>query len=43
MLRRRKHGDRQHGVLRLDLGGYEASADGHQFCLVAAVSIEVYN
>ena len=37
----RKYGERQHGVMHLGLGTFEESADGHQYCLVAAVSIEV--
>ena len=40
---RRKHGDRHPGIMRCDLAAFEASADGHKYCLVAAVTIEVDN
>ena len=35
---RRKKGDRQPGVMRVDLAAFEASADGNKYCLVAAVA-----
>ena len=38
---RRKKGDRQPGITHVDLAGFEASADGHKYSLVAAVTIEV--
>ena len=38
---RRKKGDRSPGVMHCDLAAFEASADGHKYCLVAAVTIEV--
>ena len=38
---RRKNGDRSPGVMHCDLAAFEASADGHKYCLVAAVTIEV--
>ena len=38
---RRKKGDRSPGVMHCDLATFEASADGHKYCLVAAVTIEV--
>ena len=34
-------GDRQPGVMRLDLAAFDPSADGHWYCLVAMVTIEV--
>ena len=37
---RRKKGDRKPGVLHCDLAAFEA-ADGHKYCLVAAVTIEI--
>ena len=37
----KKHGERQHGVMRLDLEAFEASADGHRYCLVAVVTVEI--
>ena len=37
---RRKKGDRSPGVMRCDLAAFEKSADGHKYCLVAAVTIE---
>ena len=40
---RRKHGDRQHGMIHLNLRTFEVSTDEHQYCLVAVVSIEVDN
>ena len=40
---RRKHADRHPGVMHCDLAAFEASADGHKYCLVAAVTIEVDN
>ena len=38
---RRKKGDRQPGVVHVDLAAFEASADGNKYCLVAAVTIEI--
>ena len=38
---RRKKGDRSPGVMHCDLAAFEASADGHKYCLVAAVTIEI--
>ena len=38
---RRKKADRHPGIMRCDLAAFEASADGHKYCLVAAVTIEV--
>ena len=38
---RRKKGDRSPGVMPCDLATFEASADGHKYCLVAAVMIEI--
>ena len=38
---RRKKGDRNPGIMHCDLAAFEASADGHKYCLVAAVTIEV--
>ena len=38
---RRKKGDCSPGVMHRDLAGFEASADGHKHCLVAAVTIEI--
>ena len=38
---RRKEGDRSPGIMHCDLAAFEASADGHKYCLVAAVTIEV--
>ena len=40
---RRKHADRQPGFMHCDLAAFESSADGHKYCLVAAVTIEVDN
>ena len=40
---RRKHADRHPGIMHCDLAAFEASADGHKYCLVAAVTIEVDN
>ena len=37
----RKKGDRQSGVMRVDLAAFEASADGNKYGLVAAVTIEI--
>ena len=37
----RKKGDRQPGVMHVDLAAFEASADGNEYCLVAAVTIEI--
>ena len=38
---RRKKGDRTPGIMHCDLATFEASTDGHKYCLVAAVTIEV--
>ena len=38
---RRKKGDCSPGVMHCDLAAFEASADGHKYCLVAAVTIEI--
>ena len=38
---RRKKGDRSPGVMHCDLAAFEASADGHKYCLVTAVTIEI--
>ena len=38
---RRKKGDRSPEIMHCDLAAFEASADGHKYCLVAAVTIEV--
>ena len=38
---RRKKGDRNPGVMHCDLAAFEASADGHKYCLVAAMTIEI--
>ena len=40
---RRKHADRHPGIMHCDLAAFESSADGHKYCLVAAVTIEVDN
>ena len=40
---RRKYADRHPGIMHCDLAAFEASADGHKYCLVAAVTIEVDN
>ena len=37
----RKKGDRQSGVMHVDLAAFEASADGNKYCLVAAVTTEI--
>ena len=37
----RKKGDRQTGVMQVDLAAFEHSAGGNKCCLVAAVTIEV--
>ena len=37
----RKKGDRQPRVTHLDLAAFEPSADGHRYCLVAVVTVEV--
>ena len=37
----RRKGDRQPGIMHCDFAAFEASADGHKYCLVAAVTIEV--
>ena len=33
--------NRQPGIMHCDLAAFEASADGHKYCLVAAVTIEI--
>ena len=38
---RRKKGDRQPGVMHVDLAAFKASADGNKYCLVAAVTTEI--
>ena len=38
---RQKKTDRHPGIMHCDLAAFEASADGHKYCLVAAVTIEV--
>ena len=38
---RRKKTDRHPGIMHCDLAAFEASTDGHKYCLVAAVTIEV--
>ena len=38
---RHKKVDRHPGIMHCDLAAFEASADGHKYCLVAAVTIEV--
>ena len=40
---RRKYAERHPGIMHCDLAAFEASADGHKYCLVAAVTIEVDN
>ena len=40
---RRKYADRHPGIMHCDLAAFESSADGHKYCLVAAVTIEVDN
>ena len=40
---RRKHADRHPGIMHCDLAAFESSADGHKYCLVAEVTIEVDN
>ena len=40
---RRKNADRHPGIMHCDLAAFEASADGHKYCLVAAVTVEVDN
>ena len=40
---RRKNADRHPGIMHCDLAAFESSADGHKYCLVAAVTIEVDN
>ena len=37
----REKGHRQTGVIHLDLAAFEPSADGHKYCLVAAVTVDV--
>ena len=39
----RKYADRHPGIMHCDLAAFEASADGHKYCLVAAVTVEVDN
>ena len=38
---RRRKGDRQPGIMHCDLAAFEASADGHKYCLVTTVTIEI--
>ena len=38
---RRRKGDRSPGIMHCDLAAFKASADGHRYCLVAAVTIEI--
>ena len=38
---RRRKGDRQPGITHCDLAAFEACADGHKHCLVAAVTTEI--
>ena len=40
---RRRNADRHPGIMHCDLAAFEASADGHKYCLVAAVTVEVDN
>ena len=40
---RRRHVDRHPGIMHCDLAAFEASADGHKYCLVAVVTVEVDN
>ena len=40
---RRKYADRHPGIMHCNLAASEASADGHKYCLVAAVTVEVDN
>ena len=40
---RRRKMDRHPGLMHCDLAAFEASADGHKYCLVAAVTIEFDN
>ena len=40
---RRKNADRHPGIMHCDLAAFESSADGHKYCLVAAVTVEVDN
>ena len=40
---RRRKTDRHPGIMHCDLAAFEASADGHKYCIVAAVTIEVDN
>ena len=37
---RRRKGDRSPCIMHCDLAAFEASVDGHKYCLVAAVTIE---
>ena len=37
----RSYGDRQPGIMQLDLATLEPSADGHRYCLVALATVEV--
>ena len=39
---RRRKGDHSPGVMHCDLATFEASADGHKYCLVTAVKIEIH-
>ena len=38
---RRKYADRHPGIMHCDLAAFESSADGHKYCLVAVVTVEV--
>ena len=40
---RRKYADRHPGIMHCDLAAFESSADGHKYCLVAVVTVEVDN
>ena len=37
----RKKADRKPGVMHVELATFEPSADGHRYCLVAAVTVEI--
>ena len=39
----RKYADRHPGIMHCDLAAFESSADGHRYCLVAVVTVEVDN
>ena len=40
---RRKYADRHPGIMHCDLAAFESSADGHKYCLVPVVTVEVDN